>query len=155
MPTLKHHLDDHPARTRADAQSFWTLAKKLSLMTERERINSIRSGFPVTWLLTAKTAFDLDNSALASFTDISLKTLRKRLKETTLLDPPTSGRFDRLAQLALLSETVFEARGAAEDWIATPNDSLGGEAPFFLCRTELGGRQACRVLRGIEWGTPV
>ncbi|MEH6671735.1 MAG: hypothetical protein V7712_14785, partial [Halopseudomonas sp.] len=39
--------------------------------------------------------------------------------------------------------------------IVTPNDSLGGEAPFFLCRTELGGRQAYRVLRAIEWGGPV
>ena len=77
------------------------------------------------------------------------------MKKATLLGSPASERFDRLAQLALLSETVFEARGAAEDWIVTPNDSLGGEAPFFLCRTELGGRQAYRVLRAIEWGGPV
>ena len=81
MPTLKHHLDDHPERTEADAQSFWIIAKKLSLMTERERISSIRSGFAVTWLLTAKTAFDLDESAIASFADISVKTLRQRLKK--------------------------------------------------------------------------
>ncbi|WOD10683.1 antitoxin Xre/MbcA/ParS toxin-binding domain-containing protein [Pseudomonas sp. NyZ704] len=109
----------------------------------------------VIWLLAAKTAFDLDESAIASFADISIKTLRQRLKKTTPLSSPASERFDRLAQLALLSETVFEARGAAEGWIVTPTDSLGGEAPFFLCRTELGGRQAYRVLRAIEWGGPV
>lgn len=34
---------------------------------------------------------------------------------TTPLGSPASERFDRLAQLALLSKTVFEARGAAED----------------------------------------
>lgn len=155
MRTLKHHLDDHPERMEADVQSFWIIAKKLSLMTERERISSIRSGFAVTWLLAAKTAFDLDESAIASFADISVKTLRQRLKKATPLGPPASERFDRLAQLALLSETVFEVRGAAEDWIVTPNDSLGNEAPFFLCRTELGGRQAYSVLRAIEWGGPV
>ena len=155
MPILKHHLDDHPERTGADAQSFWIIAKKLSLMTERERISRIRSGFEVTWLLAAKTAFDLDESAIASFADISVKTLRQRLKKTTLLGSPASERFDRRAQPALLSKTVFEARGAAGDWVGTPNDSLGGEAPFFLCRTELGGRQAYRVLRAIEWGGPV
>ncbi len=39
--------------------------------------------------------------------------------------------------------------------MVAPNDSLGGEVPFFLCRTELGGRQAYRVHRAIEWGGPV
>lgn len=77
------------------------------------------------------------------------------IEKTTPFDSPASERFDRVTQLARLSETVFEARGAAKDWIVTPNDSLGGEAPFFLCRTELGGRQAYRVLRAIEWGGPV
>ena len=155
MPALKHNMDDNPISPGADAQSFWILAKKLSLMTERERISSIRSGFAVTWLSGAKTAFDLDESAIASFADISVKTLRQRLKKATLLDSPVSERFDRLAQLALLSENVFEARGAAENWMVNANDSLGGEAPFFLCRTELGGRQAYRVLHAIEWGGPV
>ena len=76
MPALKHNMDDNPISPGADAQSFWILAKKLSLVTERERISSIRSGFAVTWLLAAKTAFDLDESAIASFADISVKTLR-------------------------------------------------------------------------------
>jgi putative toxin-antitoxin system antitoxin component (TIGR02293 family) len=124
-------------------------------MSERERISSIRSGFAMTWILATKTAFDLDESAIAGFADMSVRTLRQRLKKATLLAPSASERFDRLAQLALLAENVFEAHSAAEDWIATPNDSLGGESPFFLCRTELGGRQAYRVLRAIEWGCPV
>ena len=155
MPALKHNIDNYPISPGADAQSFWILAKKLSLMTERERISSIRSGFAVTWILATKTAFDVDESAIAGFADISVRTLRQRLKKATLLDSQASERLDRLAQLALLSENVFEAHGAAEDWMVTPNDSLGGEAPFILCRTELGGRQAYRVLRAIEWGGPV
>lgn len=68
---------------------------------------------------------------------MSVRTLRQRLKKATLLDPSASERFDRLAQLALLAENVFEAHSAAEDWIATPNDSLGGESPFFSAEPSL------------------
>ncbi|PAU88803.1 antitoxin [Pseudomonas sp. WN033] len=152
---MKIGMDDRPISSRADVQSFWTLAKRLSLMTERERISRIRSGFATTWILATKTAFDLDESAIASFADMSVRTLGQRLNRATLLAPSASERFDRLAQLALLSENIFEARAAAEDWIAAPNDSLGGKSPFLLCRTELGGRQAYRVLRAIEWGGSV
>jgi len=100
---LKRNMDDNPISPGADAQSFWILAKKLSLMTERERISSIRSGFAVTWILATKTAFDLDESAIAGFADISVRTLRQRLKKATLLDSQASERLDRLTQLALLS----------------------------------------------------
>ncbi|MEH6672734.1 hypothetical protein [Halopseudomonas sp.] len=70
MPSLKRNMDDNPISPGADAQSFWILAKKLSLMTERERISSIQSGFAVTWILATKTAFDLDESAIAGFVHI-------------------------------------------------------------------------------------
>lgn len=78
--------------------------------------------------------------------------LRQRSRKAALLGSPASERFDRLVQMAVFSEIVFEARSVAKDWMVTPNDSLGGEVPFFLCRNELGGRQAYRVLRAIEWG---
>jgi putative toxin-antitoxin system antitoxin component (TIGR02293 family) len=152
MLGLKHHLDDHLISLGADVQSFWVIAKQLSLMTERERISCIRTGFSINWLLTAKPAFDLPDSAISSFAGISAKTLRQRLKRGGQLGSPASERFDRLAQLALLSEVVFESRSAVRGWMVTPNVSLGGEAPFLLCRTALGGRQARRVLRAIEWG---
>lgn len=124
-------------------------------MSEGERISGIRSGFSFTWLLTAKLAFDLSESAIANFAGVAVKSLRQRSPKSTLLGVPASERFDRLAQVAVFSEAVFEARSVARDWMITPNDSLGGEAPFFLCKTELGGRQAYRVLRRIEWGDVV
>ena len=76
MPTFKHHMDDQPISARADVQSFWTLAKKLSLMTERERISSIRSGFAMIWMPATKTAFDLNESAIAGFADMSVRSKR-------------------------------------------------------------------------------
>jgi hypothetical protein len=101
MPTLKHHIHSQPISSRADVQSFWALAKQLSLMTERKRISRIRSGFAMTWMSATKTAFDLDESAIAGFADMSVRALRYRLKKATPLDPPASERLDRLAQLAL------------------------------------------------------
>jgi len=155
MPALKHNMDDNPISPGADAQSFWILAKKLSLMTERERISSIRSGFAVTWLLAAKTAFDLDESAIASFADISIKTLRQRLKK-----PHRSAR-QRLSDLTawpswLCSQKLFSRLGEPlRTGLSPPMTAWVVKRLFFLCRTELGGRQAYRVLRAIEWGGPV
>ena len=149
------HDPGHLGSTESGTENFWVVAEKLSSLTERERISGIRSGFEITWLFAAKEALGLDDSAIASFADISVKTLRRRLKGRALLSPTTSERFDRLAQLTVNTEDVFETRSAARDWMITPNDALGSSAPLYLCKTEIGGRQVRRALHAIEWGCVV
>ncbi|MBL4832674.1 MAG: DUF2384 domain-containing protein [Pseudomonas sp.] len=141
--------------TETGAENFWVIAKKLSSMTERQRISGIRSGFEVDWLFAAKAAFGLDDSAIARFADISIRTLRQRLKGRILLSSTASERVDRLAQLTVNAENVFETRSAARDWMIIPNDALGGSAPLYLCKTEIGGRQVRRALHATEWGSVV
>lgn len=149
------HGPGHLGSTETGAENFWVVAKRLSSMTERERISGIRSGFEVDWLFAAKAAFGLDDSAIARFADTSVRTLRQRLKGRTLLSPTASERVDRLAQLTVNAENVFETRTAARDWMLIPNDALGGSAPLDLCKTEIGGRQVRRALHAIEWGSVV
>tara|TARA_R110000868_G_scaffold357323_2_gene618787 strand:+ start:4508 stop:4972 length:465 start_codon:yes stop_codon:yes gene_type:complete len=149
------HGPGHIGSTGTGAENFWVVAKKLSSMTERERISCIRSGFEVGWLFAAQAAFGLDDSAIDRFADISVRTLRQRLKDRALLSPAVSERVERLAQLTVNAENVLETRSATRDWMITPNDALGGSAPLYLCKTQIGGRLVRRALHGIEWGSVV
>jgi len=128
--------------------SFWSMAHALAAITEQERLARIRTGFEPYWLVATKSAFRLTTPMIAVIANVSLKS-------DEALDPVASERIDRLAQVAVLAEDVFEDKDVAGAWMATPNDSLGGETPLSLCETELGARQVRRVLHAIEWGGAV
>lgn len=112
----------------------------------------IQTGFDAVWLHAAKSAFRLTIPSLASIANVSASTIERRLRSKVPLDAIVSERFDRLAQVAVLAEEVFEDRTVAGDWLSEPNDALGGKTPLSLCETELGARQVRRVLHAIEWG---
>jgi len=135
--------------------SFWSMAHALAAITEQERLARIRTGFEPYWLVATKTAFSLTTPMIAVIANVSVSTVERRLKSDEALDPIASERIDRLAQVAVLAEDVFEDKDVAGAWMATPNDSLGGETPLSLCETELGARQVRRVLHAIEWGGAV
>lgn len=136
----------------ASSAGFWSMAHDLSTQTERERIIRISSGFEATWLSAVKATFNLTNPALAILANVSNSTVERRIKSKTPLDSVLSERIDRLAQVAVLAEEVFEDKSVAGTWMSTPNDALGGKTPLSLCETELGARQVRRVLHAIEWG---
>jgi putative toxin-antitoxin system antitoxin component (TIGR02293 family) len=135
--------------------SFWSMALELTTITEHERLARIRLGFEPYWLVATKSAFGLTVPMIAVIANVSASTVERRLKSDEALDPVASERIDRLAQVAVLSKEVFENKDIASQWLATPNDSLGGQTPLSLCETELGARQVRRVLHAIEWGGAV
>lgn len=112
----------------------------------------IQTGFDAVWLNAAKSTFRLTIPSLASIANVSASTIERRLRSKVPLDAIVSERFDRLAQVAVLAEEVFEDKTVAGDWLSEPNDALGGKTPLSLCETELGARQVRRVLHAIEWG---
>ncbi|WP_343077634.1 MbcA/ParS/Xre antitoxin family protein [Pseudomonas sp.] len=63
-----------------------------------------------------------------------------------------SERLDRIVTLSHLAEEVFETPVTATQWMATPNQALGGTAPIMLCETEIGAKQVRRILQALEWG---
>lgn len=136
----------------ASNAGFWRMAHDLSTQTERERIIRISSGFEATWLSAVKVTFNLTIPALALLANVSNSTVERRIKSKAPLDSVVSERIDRLAQVAVLAEEVFEDKAVAGAWMSAPNDTLGGETPLSLCETELGARQVRRVLHAIEWG---
>lgn len=132
--------------------SFWHLAHDLSQKTEGQRIEVIREGLDSAWLVAISKTFRLTRPALSSIVHLSASTLDRRLKDRSQLDSIASERLDRIAQVAVLAESVFEDEQVAADWMAANNDALGGKTPLSLCDTELGARQVRRVLHAIEWG---
>lgn len=152
MATTARHPASPSANSLPQAHDFWVMAHGLAALTERERIISIGSGFEAIWLTAVKAAFGLPLAAIASLVNTSNSTVERRIKSNTRLDPVASERIDRLAQIAVLAEDVFEDKSVASAWMSSPNDSLGGDSPFALCETELGARQVRRVLHAIEWG---
>lgn len=132
--------------------SFWNLAHNLSKKTEGQRIEVIHEGFDSTWLVAISKTFHLTRPALSTIVHLSASTLERRLKNRSQLDPIASERLDRIAQIAVLAESIFEDEQVATSWMAANNDALGGKTPLSLCNTELGARQVRRVLHAIEWG---
>lgn len=138
--------------TKKTSPSFWVMAHEVTSLSEGERMARIQAGFTANWLSATREAFVLNKSAIAGLAHISPATFDRRLKSEQRLDQVASERLDRLAQMAVMAEEVFEDKAVATSWLATANDALGGKTPLALCETELGARQVRRVLHAIEWG---
>lgn len=139
-------------RNRGEALCFWAMAGELCSQTEQERIKRIHGGFDAIWLTALKSSLRLYSKDLADLTNASATTIDRLIKKNEPLDAVFSERIDRLVQIALLAEEVFEDRGAASEWILRANKSLGGESPLSICSTELGARQVRRLLHAITSG---
>lgn len=134
------------------AVSFWNLAHARAHMSEGQRISSIMAGFDVSWAVAAKSAFRMSPMLVGRLLNLSLSTYERRKKDEKPLDSVASERLDRLASVAILAEEVFEDKEEAAQWLAAPNEALGGNSPVMLCETEIGAKQVRRVLNALEWG---
>lgn len=132
--------------------TFWKLAGSRTVMTEGQRLAAIRTGFDVSWAEAAKLAFGMSAPNLGRLLNLSVSTFERHKKNDKPLDPVASERLDRLAMVAMLAKDVFETSGAAAQWMAAPNEALGGNTPVMLCETEIGAGQVRRVLHALEWG---
>lgn len=150
--TLRHRLAPARKGKQESTDQFWKLAHELYSQTESGRLDAITSGFETRWLKAVKVTFDINTRLLAVLVNTSVSTIDRAVKKGEVLGPVASERIDRLAQVAVLAESVFEDKEVASKWMSTPNDALGGASPLALCSTELGARQVRRVLHAIEWG---
>lgn len=152
QPSTRVEVTYHARGFSRSSKLFWTIVHHHATLTEHERMARIQTGLEHHWLPAVKAEFHMTYPVLACLANVSSSTLERRLKSKSPLDSVASERFDRLAQVAVLAEDVFEDKDIASKWMATANDALGGETPLALCSTELGGRQVRRVLHAIEWG---
>jgi putative toxin-antitoxin system antitoxin component (TIGR02293 family) len=152
---LDHKLRDRhgpgPRSTRG-APGFWQMAHALGSLNESDRIDRIKTGFPVEMADAAREAFGLTSKNMGTLLSLSVATYERRRKGAQPLDPVASERLDRIAAIALLAEEVFEDAPSASEWLASPHPALGGNQPIMHCETAIGARQVRRILNALEWG---
>lgn len=119
---------------------------------EAERLLQIKEGLSAHLVHAVRDTFDLQKGTLETLFNASYSTLERFRRRQKPLDPVASERLDRIAVVCLLAEDIFESRAATVRWMSTPNKALGGSTPVSLCVTEIGAKQACRVLHALESG---
>ena len=132
--------------------AFWCFSSHQKILTDSERLQQIRGGYPAALIQVLRLAFDLQDRQLETLLNASLSTLERLLRAHKNLDPVASERLDRIATVSHLAEAIFETPVSATQWLSAPNKALGGTAPIMLCETEIGAKQVRRVLQALEWG---
>jgi putative toxin-antitoxin system antitoxin component (TIGR02293 family) len=134
--------------------AFWRFSSDRASLTDSERLQQIRVGFPADLIRAFRLAFDLQDRHLETLLNASMSTLERQRRAHKHLDPVASERLDRIATVSHLAEEIFETPVTATHWMSTPNKALGGIAPIMLCETEIGAKHVRRVLQTLEWGGP-
>ena len=134
---------------------FWKLAFEQHELTESARIQRIEKGLESAVVKTVSQALMLSKRSAAELANASESTLRRLQRNGGRLNAGGSERIDRVLALSKQAIDVIEDPETAIAWLSTGNLSLGGASPVMLCCTDLGGRQARRLLTGIEWGVSV
>lgn len=114
-------------------------------------IGVIRGGIPATAVDSIRNAVGLSQSELARVLGIPERTLARRKREG-VLNSEESSKLLRLARVVSRARQVFDDRGAAVDWLKSPNVVLSGNAPLNLLDTDIGAESVLDTLGRIEHG---
>ncbi len=85
-------------------------------------------------------------------TVIALRTLQHRRSRREKLTVEESDRVLRVQRVLALTETVYESRGRALQWLRRENPRLDGRAPLSLLTTDTGSRLVEQLLGQIDEG---
>ena len=83
---------------------------------------------------------------------IKSRTLSHRRANGSRLTVDESDRAARVARCLVIAERTFAGREKANPWLRRSLDSLGGQAPMSMLRTEAGARVVENLLARIAWG---
>ncbi|WP_424814082.1 antitoxin Xre/MbcA/ParS toxin-binding domain-containing protein [Roseococcus sp. YIM B11640] len=76
------------------------------------------------------------------------------MKRRGALSVPAGERVERVARLSALAEQALGSREKGTAWLTTSHPMLGQTTPLELARTELGARQAERLLTNLLYDLP-
>jgi putative toxin-antitoxin system antitoxin component (TIGR02293 family) len=79
-------------------------------------------------------------------------TLKRR---KLMLSPEESARFERLARVMAMAESVWDDHADAQRFMTTTHPLLEGRAPVDVAETDLGARRVEDVLAALEYALPV
>jgi putative toxin-antitoxin system antitoxin component (TIGR02293 family) len=112
----------------------------------------IRRGLPAGSVTSLAEKLHIGNSVLSRKLGIPLRTLTRRLSQSSHLTP---GESDRAARMARVYANAVEMIGDTEKaitWLNSPNRALGGERPIDHIDTDVGARMVEDILGRIAYG---
>lgn len=119
--------------------------------SQKMLVAQLREGFPISEFHALQELLLISEEELGRFLGVSPATLHRR-KKSGHLETPESERVVRFARLFGLAMGVFEAEGAAREWLKTSNPATADEAPLSYADTEFGAREVENVLGRLDYG---
>ncbi len=111
----------------------------------------VRRGLPAETVFTIARKAHMSQGEISIVLSIPERTLARRKREG-VLSAEESAKVLRLARVFERANEVFEGACAAQDWLRSPNPSLGGVSPFSLLDTDIGAGTVMDTLGRIEHG---
>jgi putative toxin-antitoxin system antitoxin component (TIGR02293 family) len=139
---------ESPVPTNSDVESLLGLKAKgvpelLGLVRAGLQYNSLES-------FVRKTRFPREEAF--SLVQISPRTLARR-KEKGRLSPEESDRLVRAARIVSQTRRLFEGNAeAANRWLKSSQQALGGSTPLEYAQTEIGAREVEALIARLEHG---
>lgn len=128
-------------------------ASLINQMVARQSVQeAIRKGLSVKALKTLEAALDISQSDLTHYLHLSVATLSRR-REAGRFNADESDRILRFARLKELATAMMQGDSdAANRWLKTPRNLLGGETPMEHAQTEWGAKEVETLIGRIEHG---
>ena len=139
---------EFPVPTNSDVESLLGLKAKgmpelLGLVKAGLQYNSLEN-------FVRKTRFPREEAI--SLVQISPRTLARR-KEKGRLSPEESDRLVRAARIVSQARRLFEGNAeAANHWLKSSQQALGGSTPLEYAQTEIGAREVEALIARLEHG---
>lgn len=153
-PAATLEIDGGASRDHAGGppqNGFAQLIADMSLGQHRG-IDSIRHGYPATFLNDAAVYLDVPVERIRSLVCIPGLSAHTSAKRSTSLDTTASERLWRLAHVIAMAQDLFEDDAAAKIWVRSANLAFGDVAPMDYLDTEPGAMAVRQVLNAIATG---
>lgn len=135
------------------AKVFGANAKKLSDFDPLLWDEQIAGGLPLQALDFLLEAFLVAQQPLLESIGVNVRSLqRKRKSANARLDADAAARTVALAHLLEKAIDVMGSPEAADQWLSTPNQALGGATPLELAGRPMGNQAAMDLLNAIYHG---
>lgn len=139
------------AATVAANNAFAELVHELA-RDRQQAIAAIRSSFPASVLRDAGTFFNVPFDRIRAIVGVPETTAHTLVERRAGMDPATSERLWRLADVMAMAEDVFDDEEAAKVWLRTENRTFHDSAPMDCLDTEPGAIAVRQVLNAIACG---
>ena len=139
---------EFPVPTNSDVESLLGLKAK----GVPELLGLVRAGLQYNSLESFVRKARFPREEAISLVQISPRTLARR-KEKGRLSPEESDRLVRAARIVSQARRLFEGNAeAANRWLKSSQQALGGSTPLEYAQTEIGAREVEALIARLEHG---